>query len=36
MLQENDNKKTAVNHQKSAYNGHFWHPRLDSNQWPVA
>jgi hypothetical protein len=29
-------KKTAVNHQKTAYNGHFWHPQLGSNQWPVA
>ena len=28
--------KTAVNHQKTAYSGHFWHPRLGSNQWPVA
>ncbi len=23
--------KTAVNHQKTAYSGHFWHPRRDSN-----
>ena len=28
--------KTAANHQKTAYSGHFWHPRLGSNQWPVA
>lgn len=21
---------------KTAYSGHFWHPRLGSNQWPVA
>ena len=28
--------KNAVNHRKTAYSGHFWHPRLGSNQWPVA